>query len=60
MYKLFTQEFDAETAVNLLKKVKIYQKAVGISLQQVDRFVQLYNKIVERSKINKFTFTIAN
>jgi hypothetical protein len=33
MYQIFTQEFDAETAVNILKKIKIYQKAVGISLQ---------------------------
>ena len=33
MYQIFGQEFDAETAVNILKKIKIYQKAVGISLQ---------------------------
>jgi hypothetical protein len=38
MSQKFSKEFDAETAVNLLKKIKIYQKAVGISMQQADRF----------------------
>jgi len=58
MYQIFGQEFDAETAVNILKKIKIYQKAVGISLQQVDRFSLLFNKTVERSKISKFGYSV--
>ena len=58
MYSRFSEEFDAEIAVSLLKKVKIYQKAVGISLQQVDRVAQLYNKILERIKLNKFQFSV--
>jgi len=46
-----------QNAEALAKKIKIYEKASTISTQQVDRFMQLYNKILERVKIGKFFFS---
>jgi hypothetical protein len=50
---------DHPSAVAFLKKIKVYQKAASISLQQVDRFAQLYNKFMDMVKMNKFYFTIS-
>ena len=51
-----TAEQIASDQATILRKIKIYQKAAGISLQQVERFCQLYNKSMEKSKIGKFIF----
>ena len=46
----------AADQATILRKIKIYQKASSISLQQVERFCQLYNKSTEKVKLGKFLF----
>lgn len=46
----------AADQATILRKIKIYQKASSISLQQVERFCQLYNKSTEKVKLGKFIF----
>lgn len=43
-----------------MRKHKIYQKAVHICIQQVDRIVQLYNKIMLKVKLKNFRVTLMN
>ena len=52
MYKNIKDDIENLTA----KKIKIFHKAVSITLQQVDRLIQMFNKVVEKAKINKFIF----
>ena len=51
-----SQEQAAADQATILRKIKIYQKASSISLQQVERFCQLYNKSTEKVKLGKFIF----
>ena len=50
-----TEQAAADQAT-ILRKIKIYQKASSISLQQVERFCQLFNKSTEKVKLGKFIF----
>lgn len=44
----------------LMRKHKIYQKAVHICIQQVDRIVLLFNKIMLKVKLKNFRVTLVN
>ena len=41
-----------------IRKQKIFQKAVHICLQQIDRVVQLYNKILQCGKLKSFKLSL--
>lgn len=38
------------------RKIKIFHKAASITLQQVDRVIQMFNKVIDKAKISKFIF----
>jgi len=50
------EEVVQQSVQALSRKIKIFQRAAQLSIQQVDRFVALFNKNMERLKLKKFFF----
>ena len=45
-----------EIILNVMKKAKIYQKASHIAVNQIDRFISLFNKTMSKLRMKNFYF----